>query len=230
LLLREPGDRQRERKVAGVEHGLPGAHVPGRQRSCSLEVGAGEGIDARVAEAGHRTREVLVGEHASERAASGDHECLPVDREVDRLAEAWVVAEERTRRVQRKHPQRQARREKEARAVDAVLRDERERRVEEDGGKVVAPVGLFPVDALDHLVGRRHPKVDVETADMVRPVATIEAVATEREALAGAVVGDVVGPGAGRRADALGIGRKVPRHRAKERQRGPRGENRGRDG
>ena len=107
----------------------------------------------------------------------------------------------------------------EPRAVDAVLRDQPERRVQEDRHQARGPVGLASLDPSDRLVRRRRAEVDVEAVDVVRPRAAVERVSADHDALAGPVLGDAVRACGREDADPLGVERERRRHRAEERQR-----------
>ena len=107
----------------------------------------------------------------------------------------------------------------ELRPVDAVLRGQPAALLE-----VVDRLGRSPSRPRRARSGRRRPgrnrpEVDVEAVDVVRARAAVEAVPPDHDALPGAVLGDVVRAGAGKRADSLRVGRKRRRHGAEERHR-----------
>src|SRR4029450_12410476 len=164
---------------------------------------------------------ILICGNAGERTARAVDDRAAVEREVDGLAEAWVVAEHPSCRVKREHPQGKAAPDKESRAVDSVIRDDPETRIDIDPGSRVAPVSLAAVDASDDLLWPICAKVDVEAVDVVRPLPAVETVPSEHDPLTGAVLRDVVGAGGREGADAFRVRGKGRRHRAEVGRRRP---------
>ena len=91
-----------------IEDGLGAAQAPLRELLRARQVRALERIDVRVPEPGQARGQVLIA-RAAHVLAAGEDERPAVEREVDRLAEPRIVAEERPRGVERQEAQRQPR-------------------------------------------------------------------------------------------------------------------------
>ena len=156
--------------------------------------------------------------------AAGAFERGPVDREVHRLPELRVVAEERPGRVERVAVKGKSRLDPEPRLVDAVLLGQPSRRVEDDRVGREAPVGVATLDLVEHLLGRGRSQVDEEAVDVVRALPAVVGVALDHDPLARTIVGHEVRPRAGEGADSLGVGRQLRRDGTEKRHRGLRRE------
>ena len=95
-----------------------------------------------------------------------------------------------------------------------------QRRVHEDAGDRVSPVGLVRVDPPNH-VGRRSALGDVEAVEADLPRPTVVGVPADGHAFVLAVLGEVVRASRMERSDSLAARRKVRWDRAEERHRRP---------
>ena len=216
--LRQLSQLETRRVVPRVEHGPSAPRVPACELERFRDVWPLERVDAFVTEPGQHGREILIGEPGGEGPAERVERADRSISEVDGAPQLWVVAEERSRRVERPLPRNESRLHEESRTVDPVLGDERSRRIERDGrGHAERPVCSPRSTRSRALLARRDRKVDHEAVDVVRTLSAVEAIALQDHTLAWSILGDVVRSRGRNRLEPFGVDRQVRRYCADQR-------------